>query len=257
MCCAHISCPCADDFPLSFPRDFSYDLVAPVVALVRRYGRPPMIGLTDPDRRADIGGCLLCRCWFDLVIVSVSVFDTLYVVFGGGGTGLSVLRLMRIFRIVRIFNKLDNMKKILNANFAAFGPVFNAFLLFAVVLSIFSVIAVNIFVDKADFSQGNFVSFTTSFITLLGITTGEEWSSFVRGGPNGDVDVTAAVYFLSFIILVSIMAFNIIQAVLLEGFVSSMTHADTSKRIIEEAREHHKVAGPLDPLLATLVRACF
>ena len=39
---------------------------------------------------------------------------------------------------------------------------------------------------------------------------------------------------------------------LLEGFVSSMTHADASKRILEEAREHHKVAGALDPLLATL-----
>ena len=170
---------------------------------------------------------------------------------------MSVLRLMRIFRIVRIFNKLENMKKILNANVAAFGPVLNAFLLFGVVLSIFSVIAVNLFFDTPGNLQGSFESFTSAFITLLGITTGEEWSTYVRAGTGdgeggGDVNVTAAIYFLTYIVLVSIMAFNIIIAVLLEGFVSSMTHADTSKRILEEAREHHKVAGPLDPLLATL-----
>ena len=32
----------------------------------------------------------------------------------------------------------------------------------------------------------------------------------------------------------------------------SMAQHDTSKRIAEEAREHHKTAGALDPLLATL-----
>lgn len=42
------------------------------------------------------------------------------------------------------------------------------------------------------------------------------------------------------------------MAVLLENFVSSMTKYDTSKRIVEEAREHHKSAEALDPLLSTL-----
>lgn len=45
---------------------------------------------------------------------------------------------------------------------------------------------------------------------------------------------------------------QIIVAVLLENFVSSMNKHDTFKRISEEAREHHKYAGALDPLLATL-----
>jgi hypothetical protein len=45
---------------------------------------------------------------------------------------------------------------------------------------------------------------------------------------------------------------QIIVAVLLENFVSSMNKHDTFKRIAEEAREHHKYAGALDPLLATL-----
>jgi hypothetical protein len=79
-------------------------------------------------------------CWFDLIIVTLSLSDALYVLSGGEGTaGLNAMRLLRIFRIVRIFNKLEDMKRILNANFAAFGPVLNAFLLFVVVISIYSV----------------------------------------------------------------------------------------------------------------------
>ena len=36
--------------------------------------------------------------WFDLIIVIMSVVDTLYIWAGGGGTGLNVVRLLRIFR---------------------------------------------------------------------------------------------------------------------------------------------------------------
>ena len=41
-------------------------------------------------------------------------------------------------------------------------------------------------------------------------------------------------------------------AVLLEGFVVSMAQTETGERMEEEAREQHKAAGVLDPLLATL-----
>lgn len=68
---------------------------------------------------------------------------------------------------------------------------------------------------------------------------------------DGHVNPTVVVFFISFVALVGIVALNIIVAVLLEGFVSSLSHADISQRIQEEAKEHHKMAGALDPLLAT------
>ena len=58
--------------------------------------------------------------------------------------------------------------------------VFNAFLLFTVVLSIFAVIAVNLFQNKGSALQSTFESFTAAFFALLGIVTGEEWSGLVR-----------------------------------------------------------------------------
>ena len=56
--------------------------------------------------------------WFDLIIVSLSFYDMGYVLSGGNGSGLNVLRLLRILRVVRIFNKLENMRRILKARCA-------------------------------------------------------------------------------------------------------------------------------------------
>ena len=182
--------------------------------------------------------------WFDLIIVGVSVFDAVYVLSGGHGSGLNILRLIRIFRIFRIFNKLDNMRRIMYAILAAFGPMLNAFLLFVVVISIYSVMAVNLF---RKYSHEHFQSFSMSFYTLLGVATGEDWVVYLhqrlRNSDEG-VDTVVAVFFVSYIGLVFIVAFNIIVGVLIEAFMSSMSQDDCTKRIIDEAREHHRNAGP-------------
>ena len=115
--------------------------------------------------------------WFDLIIVCLSIFDAAYVLSGGSGKGLNVLRLLRIFRIFRIFNKLDNMRRIMLAILGAMGPVLNAFLLFAVVISIYAVVGVNLF---AKHGHHAFSSFSLSFYTLLGIAAGEDWTMYAR-----------------------------------------------------------------------------
>jgi hypothetical protein len=197
--------------------------------------------------------------WFDLIIVVLSLVDTGFVLAGSRGKSLSVMRLLRVFRVVRIFNKLEDMKRILSANVTAFGPVLNAFLLFMVVVAIYAVIAVNIFNTNGDApdckgNSGCFSSFSKSFYSLLGVASGESWTTYMHNmkGKDGNVTTPVALFFVSFTILVSIVALNIIVAVLLENFVSSMNKHDATQRISEEAREHHKCAAALDPLLATL-----
>ena len=191
--------------------------------------------------------------WFDLIIVMVSVVDAVYVLVGSDNdNNMSVLRLLRVFRIVRIFNKLEDMKRILNANLTAMGPVLNAFLLFAVIVSIYAVLAVNML---KGFENGEtFSSFSKSFYVLLGVATGENWTTFVNTltKVEGEHDWQVVLFFVSYIFLVGIVAINIIVAVLLEGFMSSMSRHDATKRIADEAREHHRCSGALDPLLATL-----
>ena len=208
--------------------------------------------------------------------------------------------LTRLHLQVRIFNKLHNMRRILHATFAASAAMMNAFLLFVVIISIYAVMAVNLFSAHVDHP---FTSFSRSFYTLLGmvadpcvhacmracvpshvgtrmracmnahmnqhtqmhartgVATGEDWSFRILntlaeescvGEECGGVDTVVAVYFVSFIALVQMISFNIIVAVLIQGFTLFMHEDDTSKRMQDEAREHHKNAGPMDPLLATL-----
>ena len=199
--------------------------------------------------------------WFDLIVVLASVVDAAYVLGGGTGMGLAVMRLLRIFRIVRIGHRLEHMKNILDANLSALGPMMNAFLLFVVVVAIYSVVAVNLFdsdsqpvVGACNYDGACFQSFSVSFYTLLGLATGESWTPYVHSmlTDNGHVDPKVVIFFLSYVALVGIVAVNIIVAVLLENFVSSMARQTALKRIQEEAKEHHKSAGALDPLMATL-----
>ena len=127
---------------------------------------------------------------------------------------------------------------------------------------IYAVLGANLFADYHNESGiPYFGSFSMSFYMLLGIATGHhDWTGlmmtvgFLPGEQEGDgVPDAALVFFLiSFTALVTIVAMNIIVAVLLEGFLSSMSMDEKGKRIKEEAREHHRCAGALDALLATL-----
>ena len=108
------------------------------------------------------------------------------------------------------------MRRILSANVSAFGPVINAILLFVVTLAIYAVIAVNIF-DSGDGGKcsqdgGCFSSFSVAFYSLLGVATGESWTPYMHNlnvdGVEG-IDVSVAVFFMSFVGLVSIVALNV------------------------------------------------
>lgn len=67
-----------------------------------------------------------------------------------------------------------------------------------------------------------------------------------------DCDAVDALFFCSFVAIVCIIGFNIVVAVLLEGFLQSMVQESELEAIEEESRDNHRAAGALDPLLATL-----
>jgi hypothetical protein len=50
-------------------------------------------------------------------------------------------------------------------------------------------------------------------------------------------------FFVSFVFCGSIIAVNVVVAVLLEGFVSSLQQDDNTKRLELEARNHQKISG--------------
>jgi hypothetical protein len=50
-------------------------------------------------------------------------------------------------------------------------------------------------------------------------------------------------FFVSFVFCGSIIAINVVVAVLLEGFVSSLHEDENMKRLEIEARNHQKISG--------------
>ena len=197
--------------------------------------------------------------WFDLFIVLFSIFEMLYVDYGLGSTDQSgpdvnVLRLVRIFRVVRIFNKLTSMRRIIDAMFYSLTPVLSAFLLTFLLVSIYAIVACNIFVEKYPHAQVYFGSFSLAFISLLGVATGDSWTEEVRAMSNdgGEIDVAVGLFFISYILGIGIIMVNVIVSVLIEGFMSSMRNDEEIARVAIEVANHHKIAGFLDPVLSTL-----
>ena len=202
-----------------------------------------------------------------MVIVSFSIFEVLYVDFyvksqgsdpNGKNLDLNLLRLLRIFRVVRVFNKLEDLHRILTAVKASVSPVLSAFLLFAVVLSIYAIVACNLFLNNPDPELQDRItlyygSFSRAFVSLLGVATGfDSWTNEVRFLGGGDLDASGLAFYISFIMIVTIVTVNVIVAVLLEGFISSIHAAEERKLVTRDQQRQNKQAGALDPLLATL-----
>ena len=209
---------------------------------------------------------------FDVVVVGVSIFDFIYstTVRNGEdasentGTDIKLLRVARVFRVVRVFNKLEEMRRIMRAARDSFFGVLSAFLLVFVIIGIYSILAVQMLQRTSDetpigeealqhYTQF-YGTFSQSFVSLLGIATGSDsWTTEIYQMQTtrkfGALDV---IFFVSFLIIVGMVGVNIIVSVLLEGFLSSMANHEKQKSMDKEVATNYKVAGALDPLLATL-----
>ena len=206
---------------------------------------------------------------FDVIVVGISIFDVIYtatVRSEDTGADVKLLRVMRVVRVVRVFNKFEAMRRIIHAINDSIFPVLSAFLLVFVIISLYSILAVQTLertseetpTEEYEEAMEHYLLFYSSFsqscVSLLGIATGSDsWTNAVKklqtGGKMGFLDV---LFFVSFLILVGIVGLNIIISVLLEAFLSSMANHEKQKSMDKETASHYKVAGALDPLLATL-----
>jgi len=120
---------------------------------------------------------------FDLVVVLLSVVEVVLIDLSpteASGPDVNVLRLLRIFRVLRIIGKMRSMKRITDAIQCSITPVASAMLLSFVVLSIYSILGVNLFAHKYPHADEYFGSYSLAFIGLLGIATGDSWTFEVR-----------------------------------------------------------------------------
>merc|ERR1719331_2097903 len=134
---------------------------------------------------------------FDVIVVSIGVINTINLPLP---KAFSLLRMMRAFRVFRLFKRVRSLNKIIMAIAHAVPGVVNAFLILAIVMAIFAILAVEFFKDVgrgchpplADgtkdtyftarhFCEGNeyFGTFSKSLYTFFQVLTGESWSEMI------------------------------------------------------------------------------
>mmetsp|Transcript_15809 Transcript_15809/g.30482 ORF Transcript_15809/g.30482 Transcript_15809/m.30482 type:complete len:693 (-) Transcript_15809:210-2288(-) len=155
-----------------------------------------------------------CRFWgsgwnvFDFVVVAISLMAIAL----SGLPGVSTLRLMRAFRVFRLFKRLESLRKIVRALEAAIPGCMNAFSILMLISGIYAILGVEFF---SAVSPYYFQNFSASFFTLFQVMTGDSWSEDVAR-PIIDVYPLAALYFISYILVTSLVLMNVVVAVLLE-----------------------------------------
>ena len=181
---------------------------------------------------------------FDFIITGVGV------VLLAGVTGpISQLKLLRAFRVFRLFKRIKSLNKIVVALIAAIPGVSNAFAILFIFYCIYAILAVELFRDfgingtymtddlgsirhvvdsttPRGYTHGieYYGTYSRAMYTLFEIMTGDSnFEALARPLTFGLYQrsaFTVSVFFVSFIILTSMVMSNVVVAVLLDQFVA-------------------------------------
>jgi len=182
---------------------------------------------------------------FDVVVVSIGVITTMKIELP---PGFSLLRMVRAFRVFRLFRRVHSLNKIIVSIVHAIPGMMNAFLILAIIMSIYGILAVEFYrsigvgcldlrSDVAWLTTARevcwgfeyFGTFLNSLYTFFQVMTGESWSEAVarpaiwafQGDNAGDQvrSSSGGGYFVSFFIITAFVMTNVVVAVLLDKMV--------------------------------------
>lgn len=194
-----------------------------------------------------------CRFWksgwniFDCVVVSIGVLGMLERALPISlPSALKLLRNMRAFRVFRLFKRVRSLNKIIVAIAHAVPGVLNAFLILAIVMSIYAILAVEFYQSVGELCQDDtspdrwfrtvrglcvgeeyFGSFSKSFYSFFQVLTGESWSEAVaRPVIWYFIDdpiraIGSGLFFMSYICGGAFVLTNVVVSVLIDNMCAS------------------------------------
>jgi hypothetical protein len=206
----------------------------------------------------------------DFLVVIVSIISSFNVAPGNSNESLKVIRICRAFRVVRVFRRLTALRLIVVALGASLVPVLNTFFVLGVATSVFAILGVGLF-NERESAVGSFTHFSEAFFTMFQCISGDGWASNIarplfrgadstctyRDPTNGDCvfDLTVAIFFLSYILIVVIVVVNVVLAVLLDEFLKA-AHKEQYVKFMEFHAKNgtgNQYVSPLDPFLKFFV----
>merc|ERR1740130_32753 len=194
---------------------------------------------------------------FDVVVVTIGVVNTLELPLP---PAFRMLRMMRAFRVFRLFKRVHSLNKIIVAIIHAVPGVVNAFLILAIVMSIYAILAVEFYYEiGSDCNQigGDerwrtprggcageeyFGTFTKSLYSFFQVLTGESWSEAVARPAiwyyyeDPMRAVGGGLFFVSYVLISAFVLTNVVVAVLLDKMVDPEV-AEATQAVIGGAEE--------------------
>ncbi|KAK5898737.1 hypothetical protein CesoFtcFv8_008286 [Champsocephalus esox] len=159
---------------------------------------------------------------FDGIIVIISVCE----IVGQSDGGLSVLRTFRLLRVLKLVRFMPALRRQLVVLMKTMDNVATFCMLLMLFIFIFSILGMHIFgckfslkTDTGDTvpDRKNFDSLLWAIVTVFQILTQEDWNAVLYNGMAATSPL-AALYFVALMTFGNYVLFNLLVAILVEGF---------------------------------------
>ncbi|MEQ2215279.1 Voltage-dependent T-type calcium channel subunit alpha-1G [Xenoophorus captivus] len=158
---------------------------------------------------------------FDGIIVVISVWE----IVGQQGGGLSVLRTFRLMRVLKLVRFMPALQRQLVVLMKTMDNVATFCMLLMLFIFIFSILGMHLFGCKFGTERDgdtmpdrkNFDSLLWAIVTVFQILTQEDWNKVLYNGMASTSPV-AALYFIALMTFGNYVLFNLLVAILVEGF---------------------------------------
>uniref|UniRef100_A0A8C7PVF7 Voltage-dependent T-type calcium channel subunit alpha n=1 Tax=Oncorhynchus mykiss TaxID=8022 RepID=A0A8C7PVF7_ONCMY len=168
---------------------------------------------------------------FDGIIVVISVWE----IVGQQGGGLSVLRTFRLMRVLKLVRFMPALQRQLVVLMKTMDNVATFCMLLMLFIFIFSILGMHLFGCKFGSERDgdtlpdrkNFDSLLWAIVTVFQILTQEDWNKVLYNGMASTTPV-AALYFIALMTFGNYVLFNLLVAILVEGFQTETSARSTS-----------------------------
>uniref|UniRef100_A0AAZ3S6B1 Voltage-dependent T-type calcium channel subunit alpha n=1 Tax=Oncorhynchus tshawytscha TaxID=74940 RepID=A0AAZ3S6B1_ONCTS len=174
---------------------------------------------------------------FDGIIVIISVCE----IIGQSDGGLSVLRTFRLLRVIKLVRFMPALRRQLVVLMKTMDNVATFCMLLMLFIFIFSILGMHIFgckfslkTDTGDTvpDRKNFDSLLWAIVTVFQILTQEDWNMVLYNGM-ASTSPCAALYFVALMTFGNYVLFNLLVAILVEGF---QAEGDANRSYSEDDR---------------------
>ncbi|TSK31313.1 Voltage-dependent T-type calcium channel subunit alpha-1H [Bagarius yarrelli] len=182
---------------------------------------------------------------FDGIIVVISVWE----IIGQADGGLSVLRTFRLLRVLKLVRFLPALRRQLVVLMKTMDNVATFCMLLMLFIFTFSILGMHLFGCKFSLrlengdtipDRKNFDSLLWAIVTVFQILTQEDWNVVLYNGM-ASTSPLAALYFVALMSFGNYVLFNLLVAILVEGFQAegdaTKSDADEEKRSVNFEEE--------------------